>query len=198
MNSFESFFLDKGLSYTLSKLLPYIIMPLIGLIVWLIVKRWFKKGWMRLATFVIFLAVPFVLYFSAHPIYEGDFANKAEEIERTGELAAIPATRLLVITIPDCPHCKASIGRMRAFKLRNPKASIEYRVCSKKISDINAYKAEAKGEFPVRLAKDPEALSKVAHGSFPTFVLIKKTSASLWSNDNFGVGALDEVSARFE
>jgi hypothetical protein len=88
---------------------------------------------------------------------------------------------------------------MKEVKEQNPDINIEFRVCTTKKSALQPYKEAVEGVFPVVMAKDPERLANaVAAGSFPTFVLLDKEKSVKWLNDDFGVGALDEVESKFE
>jgi hypothetical protein len=197
MNSLETFLLDSGLSWTLSKLLPYVVLPIVGLIIWAIFRKSMKRRPVRVLTFLLLVLLPFGLYFIMYPIYEGDFSNNSDEVALVPELKK-GGQKLVVITIPDCPFCKESVYRMKAFKERNPDVKIEYRVCSSRKADAKAYKEIAGTSFPVVLAKDLGKMSKLAEEAFPAFVLTDGNSGTRWSNDHFGVAALDEVESRFE
>lgn len=195
------FFLDLGLSYTSSKLFTYILFPLLGLIAWLLLKRRMKRGWLKWTLLSLFIGIPFGAFFLMHPIYEGDFSNNSVAVNGNNELDQIGAPKLVVISIPNCPFCQESIDRMIAFKERHPAVKIEYRVC---VNDtlakeaVKMYKDLSKNKLEIQASSDGEKLAAVAEMSFPTFVLITKNKKMKWSNDNFGVGALDEVVATFE
>jgi hypothetical protein len=196
MNAFETFLLDSGFSWTWSKLFPYILFPLLGLIFWLLIRKHLKKRWLRGTVLLLFLAIPFGVYFILYPIYEGDFSNRSEKVALTSELKE-GKMRLVVITIPGCPFCMESIGRMKDFKRRNPAANIEYRVCSTDPSALAVYRELSGGAFPVILAENPKQMAATAQSAFPAFVFTNGESGLRWSNDHFGVVALDEVNDRF-
>ena len=85
---------------------------------------------------------------------------------------------------------------MKTLKGRNPEAEIIYLVCGTEDQEaVEWYKNKGGSDIKVQLADSSHALSQVAHGSFPTFVLAgsKQSKYKVWSNDNFGVFALDEV-----
>jgi thiol-disulfide isomerase/thioredoxin len=131
------------------------------------------------------------------PIYEGDFSNQSKHVRLTGELLTEKPT-LVVITIPNCPFCLGSIQRMKILKKRNPAIQIRYIVCATDTEALTTYKKESGGFFPVELAKDPAKMEQTANYAFPTFILIKKGQSRSWSNDSFGVLALDEVEKSFD
>jgi hypothetical protein len=197
MNAFETFLLDIGFSWTWSRLFPYLFFPLLGLLIWAAFRKRMKRRWVRFTLLVLLIALPFALYFILRPIYEGDFANQSEKVAMSPEFKSIGENRLVVITIPGCPFCLESIERMKVFQAYNPNVKIEYRVCSSRPSDITAYRKAAGNAFPVLPAEDIHQLAEVAGEAFPAFVLTDGVTAKKWSNDHFGVSALDEVNARF-
>ncbi|MES2556624.1 MAG: hypothetical protein V4604_10760 [Bacteroidota bacterium] len=201
MSSVELFFLNIGLSYTLSKVAAYLLFPLVGFLIWLLIKKRIKRRVWRITTLVVLCAGFFVGYFLQHPIYEGDFSNNSSPVQVKSELDDIKTTKLVVISIPNCPFCQESVSRMLAFKERHPKVKIEYRVCvndSLANDAVALYRKTTGNSIPVSKATDGKRLAGIADMSFPTFVLVTKSGKMKWSNDHFGVGALDEVVATFE
>lgn len=201
MSSVELFFLNAGLSYTLSKVAAYLLFPLIGFLLWVIIKKRIRRRGARAITLIVLCVGFFLGYFVQYPIYEGDFANSPFPVNEKSELDEIQTARLVVISIPNCPFCEESISRMIAFQERHPKVKIEYRLC---VSDSSAKDAIASyvkmtaHKIPVLKAKSGKELEEIAEMSFPTFVLVTQSKKVKWSNDKFGVGALDEVVGTFE
>lgn len=195
MNSIEVFLLDSGFSWTASKVAPYAIMVLLGLLLsYLLLKRIkirFKLvKW--LVALILFVA-PFFIYFTISPIYEGDFSNNSV-VESNELFPEINGQKLVVLSIPNCPFCHEAIGRLKKIKERVPKTQIEFIVCSSDSSTMDWYKEVGEGLITFRLAEDIESMSLLAEGHYPTFVFVNGTSRlKKWSNDNFGVNALDEI-----
>ena len=201
MSAVELFFLNIGLSYTLSKVMAYLLFPLIGFVIWLIIRKRIKRKGISVITLAVLCLGFFFAYFIQYPIYEGDFSNNSKPVEVKSELDQIKENKLVVISIPNCPFCQQSIGRMLDFQRRHPKVKIEYRVCvndSLAEQAVNYYSELAKNKIPITQAKAGKQLAGIADMSFPTFVLITKSKKVKWSNDNFGAGALDEVVSVFE
>ena len=81
----ESFLLNLGLSFTISKLISYLLFVVIGI---LLAFLFFKKSKNErigkipklIISLVLFVA-PFLIYFAIHPIYEGDFSNNSYSID---------------------------------------------------------------------------------------------------------------------
>jgi thiol-disulfide isomerase/thioredoxin len=200
MNSIERFLLDSGLSWTMSKLLPYILMVFIGLLLVFILKRFVAKMKLpvRLLIKLTVLILPFVLYFAVAPIYQGDFSNNSVEISKDDAYKELTGKRLVVLTIPGCPYCLEALGRMKKLKERVPAIEIDYIVCHTDPETMDWYKQEAGDAVNVKMAENIKSMSELAFGVFPTFVLVDgDKTLRTWSNDNFGVSAMDEIELNF-
>jgi hypothetical protein len=200
MNTIESVFLNLNLSWFLSKLLPYILAPILGLTLGSLINRVFKikKKGKKLIVLGLSLVILFGSYFAYSPIYQGDFSNGSKEMKLLNATSEISPNKLTVITIPNCPYCYEAIDKMLLLKKRVPSLEIEYRICSSDSSSINWYAEKGQGKIDVVLANDPKAVSKIANHAFPAFVINDNNEKLLiWTNSDFGVRALDEVEARF-
>ncbi|MDP4797872.1 MAG: hypothetical protein NWR50_03325 [Crocinitomicaceae bacterium] len=196
----ESYFLNAGLSWTMSKVLPYFIMILVGILLWIIAKKLLKSlnKFLRWALLLVIFLMPFGIYFSISPIYEGDFSNNAIEVMRSDANAELTGKKLVVITIPGCPFCLQAIDQLLVMKKRVPNIEIEYIVCSSDSTTVDWYKENAGDDITVRLAVNSEEMAKIAQHAFPTFVLVDNNHPiKTWSNDSFGVFARDEIELEF-
>ena len=193
--SFESSLLDSGFSWTMSKLLPYLTLAIGGiLLVYSFIKGFkIKSRIVKGIVGLVLFATPFAVGFALHPIFEGDFSSEGKEVkESTVKVDA--KYDLLIITIPDCPFCLQSISRLKLIKKRNPTIKMLFSVCSEEEQKLSLYRELIAGDFDIALAKDIEASVQLAEGHFPTFVQLKKGLPTYkWSNDQFGVGAIDEL-----
>ncbi len=183
----------------MSKSLPYFLVLILGLIIsiFLFKKITFKRKWLRkVLTFVLTLSF-FLAYFVYSPIYEGDFSNNSIEIKRTDELIEIQDNHLYVISIPGCPYCAESIKRMKQLQKRNSKIKIDYIVCNGDSTSLDWYSKEAGKSITVRLAENNEAIADLATHRYPSFVFSKENQLRSWSNDGFGVRAMDEIESKF-
>lgn len=195
----ENWLLNMGLSWTMSKLLPYILMILIGIILVIITLQRLKNLKPKLFRVIIGLLVltlPFVGYFALNPIYEGDF-SKGNVITIDNEMNP---NKLTVIAMSGCPFCQQAIGLLNQMQERNPKMEIDFLVASENPNSLKSYQKVA-SQFPIKiniaLAKDPKKLSQVALGSFPSFVIKTENDWKIWSNNQFGVMAMDQVEGNF-
>lgn len=201
MNSIEIFLLDSGLSWTMSKLLPYLLMVVIGLMLVIISRRFLvkKKILVSLLIKLGILIFPFVLYFAHSPIYKGDFSNNSVVIEKGEAEQELQGRKLVVLSIPNCPYCLSTIGNMVKLKERIPNIEIEYIVCHSDSQTMKWYQDEAGGSLNVKMAESIKAMMNLASYSFPTFVLVEKNKMlRTWSNDKFGVSAMDEIESSFK
>lgn len=205
MNIIENFLLNSNFSWTTSKLIPYLLTLMLGIILAVVLRK--KMG--ELNVFVkwsirsLLVLLPFIIYFSFNLIYEGDFTNNSKEVIRTSLYKELIGKKLVVLTIPNCPYCFEAISKMKILKKRVPKIEIEYVLCSSDSINNPAYlewySSEAGEAVTVRLAEDVGAMAELADYVFPTFVLVEnKKLLRKWSNDSFGVVALDEVEKRFK
>lgn len=194
-NALELSFLKKHYSWTVSKSLPYIMLGLGGLLMAFFCAKSFKFK-SRIITAIIhtiLVVSPFAIGFAMHPIYEGDFSSKGTEID-SSEVVVNGKYDLMVITIPGCPFCLESIKKLKLIKELNPEISILFAVCAKDEKDMSLYKEEVNGAFDVKLAEDAEQSMKLARGHFPSFVHLEDGKPEyLWSNSQFGAGAIDEL-----
>lgn len=200
MNAIEIFLLDSGLSWTISKLLPYLLMVLTGLMFVIFSQRFLTSSKLiaRILIKLSFLIIPFVVYFVYFPIYEGDFSNNSLLIEKGDAEQELQGHKLVVLSIPNCPYCYSSIDKMIKLKERVPSIEIEYIVCHSNSETMKWYQEKAGDALNVKIADSIKAMMDLASHSFPTFVLVKNDKMlRTWSNDNFGVFAMDEVELSF-
>jgi hypothetical protein len=195
MNKYEVFFLEAGFNWTLAKALPYGILLLVGALAsFLILKKFKFKKWLRAVLAILVLPSFFLLYFVFYPIYQGDFSNGKRIVKGSDKYPQITEKELVVIALPNCPFCYEAMDRMFYLKKRDPKMQIEYIVCSSDSTTMKWYTEKSKGRLSVNLANDPTAFSALSNHSFPAFAIRNSDGTlSVWSNDSFGVRALDEV-----
>ncbi len=192
--SLELSLLDGGFSWTMSKLLPYIILVIEGALLAYSFAKGFKikAKIVKVLIVIILLAAPFTAGFVLHPIFDGDFSSEGSEV-KASTVKVDEKYNLLIVTIPDCPYCLESIFRLKQIKKRNPSVKMLFSVCTEDKQKLSLYKELIAGDFDIALAKDIEASVKLAEGHFPTFVKLKKGLPTYkWSNDQFGAGAMDE------
>ncbi len=176
--------------WTFSKLLPYIL-SLVGGIFFAYTFSKIQSKFGRLK-YIIWL-IPFLIYFSIHPIYEGDFSNNSTSKSSKSLPLKDKSSQLIVVVIPGCPFCFSSIQTMKEFHARNSNLRIRYIVCSSENKDLAVYKKEINGAFTIENTNEPKKWAKFVNGRFPSFVYVNKAKVQIWSNDGFGVIAKDEI-----
>lgn len=193
MNSCESFLMSVGMSWTWSKLLPFVFALLLGGIAWWLVRKRFVNKWLKLVVLIAFCAIPFFSYFMVAPIYQGDFSSEFTSKKLVAELKSMNKNSLVVITIPNCPYCYESVLMSNRLKKRNPKLEITYLVLSSDPQAIAAYQEIADSGITFQLGQDLRALTELAEGGFPAFVQRKNNQLMMWSNNQMGPATLDAI-----
>lgn len=199
-NPLESTLLESGFSWTMSKMLPYLILGFGGILLAYSFAKGFKvkPKIVKIIVVLVLLASPFGAGFALHPIYQGDFSSEGTEVADQ-KVKTDPKYDLLVVTIPGCPFCLESIAHLKIIKKHSPDLKILFSVCSADKKDLDLYRGLIAGDFDIALAVDPEASMKLAERSFPTFVQLKKgIPVYKWSNDQFGVGAIDKLTGELK
>ena len=158
----------------------------------------FSKTNTKVRLFRYFIwAIPFAIYFAFNPIFEGDFSNNYRELPIKKGLIQAESNQLIVVTIPGCPFCMASIKTIKEIQNRVPNLNVKYVVCSSDTTAVALYKEEIKGSFPITIAPNLKEYARITQGKFPSYMLISKSFVRIWSNDGFGAIAKDEVKAYF-
>jgi len=205
MNTLEIFFSSLGLSWTLSKALPYIIFLIIGFPFSVIFYKKLKllkplKIIISLAIFVL----PFLVYFVYSPIYQGDFSNSMYIVSSENRFHA--KKQLPVYVLSNCPYCIQATTLLKNMMFHNKRIHLEIKVIGNhmddkikyqrlinQMGDVSLYK---KGDSIVR--EPIKAMLKLTKGEFPTYVLSENGQAvKAWHNDRFGVRAMDEIDQFF-
>ena len=199
MNSIESFFLNLGFSWTISKIIPYSCCIILGVIFVFLLKKWkTKKKYISFSVKAIIFLLPFSIYFAFSPIYQGDFSNKGAA--STSKIVFPKAKALTVVALPNCPYCYQSLRLMMKLKKRNPHIPITYWVASSDtLPEKTAILRVIPKEFSALQKHNTEEISFLAKGTFPCFVISSDSKAvKVWNNNQFGVRALDEIEAFFK
>ena len=194
--NFENWLLNFDFSWTISKALPYALLIVSGfLLAFLFIRLNVIKTKMGKYFFTLFLFIaPFSVGFILNPIYEGDFSMIGKPISKKETLSDFKNSDLSVIAIPGCSYCFGSIAKLKFIKKRNPKIRIKFIVCSNNEKELIPYKNEVKRAFNVELSGNIEKTFKLVNSSFPAFIQIKNDVAIYkWSNDQFGVKAIDKL-----
>jgi hypothetical protein len=191
----ELFLINQNFSWTFSKIIPYFLLVLEGILLGLIAKRMLKsKKIIKLGVQFICIIFPFLTGFALNPIYQGDFSKNGSTNVVNAKNDKFKGYDLVVITITGCPFCHESTFYANKMLQRNPKLKIKYLVCNNNEAETKPYREKLDKKIAVELAQTPQQMAQTAGGSFPAFILIKENKAiQKWSNDQFGVRAKDLV-----
>jgi len=205
MNSIEIFFSSLGLTWTLSKLLPYILFLLIGISFSVIFYKKFKLlKPLKIIVSLAILVLPFLLYFVFSPIYQGDFSNVGYTVSSENRFPE--KKQFTVYVLPNCKYCVSSTAVLTSMVRKNKRINVVIRVMGHMVKDSLKYVKLMDNLVPVTMNSSNNSLERVqikeiisiTQGEFPTFVLSKNGKAiKAWHNDSFGVRAMDEVDHYF-
>ena len=205
MNSIENFFSSLGLTWTMSKLLPYILFLIIGISFSIIFYRKFKLlKPLKIFISLAILVLPFLLYFVYSPIYQGDFSNSGYTISSENRFP--DKKQFTVYVLPNCKYCVSSTATLKAMIRKNKEINLVVRVMGHTINDSLKYVKLIDKLGTISMNSSNNSLERVqikelisiTQGEFPTFVLSKNGKAiKAWHNDSFGVRAMDEVDHYF-
>lgn len=196
----EHYLIGTSVSWSFSKLAPYLILIIAGMMLAL----WFRKNVMiqnkmKQVLLWLILVLPFSIGFAFNPIYQGDFAKKAKQIDKQILYPDFIHTDLLVIVKPGCPFCHESIPMLKRMKKRNPNMRIRMVVCDSSSKELKPFKRHIGSSFDVQLASNADSVAAIANYIFPTFVMVKNNMPDqMWSNDQFGAGAKDILEKYFK
>jgi len=205
MNTLEIFFSSLGLSWTLSKLLPYVIFIGLGSVAaFIFLKKSKVKKKLRWFISLIILVLPFAFYFIFSPIYQGDFSNSGYTVSSENRFP--DKKQLTVYVLSNCPYCIQATTTLKNMLFHNKRIHLEINVIGNhmndkikyqrlinQMGDVSLYK---KGDSLVR--EPIKAMLKLTKGEFPTYVLSENGQAvKAWHNDRFGVRAMDEIDEFF-
>jgi glutaredoxin len=193
----ENLLLNWGWSHTMSKLTPYLLLVILGILLmrFILKSSRIKNKIAKISVAVLLLLAPFGVYFAVNPIYQGDFSQNGKDLKIRNAKTTSIDNGLLVLTIPGCPYCFESVQSLKYLKSRNPELKIQFAVTgTDDKSYLEGYKKEVNGSFDVVLYEKARTLVSETGGQFPTFVMIKNGKAIYsWTNDEFGVRAKDKL-----
>jgi glutaredoxin len=195
----ENLFLNFGLGWVISKIIPFVLMLILGIGIYFIVLKMLKKKWMRVSSLVL-IVIPILTYLVFNPIYQGDFTDNYRTEKITSRLYELEDERLTILVLPGCPYCEEAIEHMNSLKERiGSEQEMDIIVCTAYKNDLKFYEEISKGEMNVKISKNTRALSELTDREFPAFVFKKKGKYSrVWSNFQFGAFAKDWVEKQYE
>ena len=187
-----------GLSFTVSKFLPYFLTVFLGFFFSKLLYRHISASKIIRILFITLITVlPFGIYFAIHPIFEGDISNEGINIKNNLD---VPKNKdLLIIALADCPYCIQSQKTIKIIHQKNTKIKAEYLIVNGTKQDSIRYARMLHGFASCRTVKNSVPLTQTIQGKFPSFILVQKGRLKkVWNNNNFSVRAWDEVVSGIE
>jgi hypothetical protein len=193
LKSLEYFFLNAGLSWTSSRLIPYFLFLLLGfLIAYLLRNKKLAIKWLNLLKNSFLILIPIGIYFALFPIYEGDVIDLGVKVKT--DLPFNQTKTLSIVVLPDCPFCLETIAIAKVLMERNPKCTINYIIASKPNEIPHGIADKIPQKCSYRLESNILQLSQITHGAYPTYCLSEKGKLlRVWRSEHFGTKALDEI-----
>ena len=182
-----------GLSFTVSKFLPYFLTVFLGIVFSKLLYRHISASKIIRNIFITLITIlPFGIYFAINPIFQGDFSNEGVLIKKKLELPK--NNDLLIIALADCPYCIQSQETVKLIHQKNTKIKAEYLIVNGTKQDSIRYARMLNGFASCRTIKNSVPLIQTIQGSFPSFILVQNsTFKKVWNNNTFSVRAWDEV-----
>ena len=197
MNSFEYILLEVNFSWLFARLLPYLLIQMIAVLIYLISRK--KIKFRRkifnplLSAFILFSPTPIYFYF--FPIYQGDIYELGEKPKT--KIKFSKDTKLVVFALPECPYCHESVVILKQLLKRNPKLKIEIWITGDYGDTF--YNSILSKRVKILQNKQFEKTIYLTKGIFPTFAITSNGKlVECWSNQTFGARALDKIEFFFE
>lgn len=182
-----------GLSFTISKFLPYFLTVFLGIVFSKLLYRHISASKIIRILFITLITIlPFGIYFAIYPIFEGDINSEGVIIRKNLDL---PKNKdLLIIALADCPFCIQSQKTIKIIHQKNKRIKAEYIIVNGTKQDSIRYARMLHGFASCRTVKNSVPLTQTIQGKFPSFILVQKGRLKkVWNNNNFSVRAWDEV-----
>ncbi len=182
-----------GFSFTVSKFLPYLLTIFLGIVSSILIHKQISASkFIRIIVIILITALPFGIYFSIYPIFEGDISNEGINIKNNLD---VPKNKdLLIIALADCPYCIQSQNTIKIIHQKNKRIKAEYIIVNGTKLDSIRYARMLLGFASCRTVKNSVPLTQTIQGKFPSFILVQKGRLKkVWNNNNFSVRAWDEV-----
>ncbi len=201
-NIIYDFLLELGLSWTISFIMPKLILH-ISVISAIIISR---KRLLLLTTCILGIGLIIIDFYLA-PIYLEDYNKKGQEItsdlsnnKLKQEIFSSKPTYNGIICVASisCPFCRTAMSRLKKMKKREPDLDITIVLYTLDTAKLLAYQLETQTqEFDYLLAPGQEDIMEITNGAFPYFIYAKDNQfIHKWSNNDFGYPAKDWVENR--
>ena len=196
MNLIDVYLLKSNLfSWFLSKYIPIVFILIVSVVVaFKMKKNKIKNTILKGAVMLGISIIPVSSYLFFNPIYSGDIFKSGAQTKTRIEF---PKEKVLsIFVLPDCPFCHETINIAQLLAERNPTISIRFLITGTQ-SD-KAFKRIKLNQIIVSQNNEIDQTIYLTKGVFPTFVISENHKVvKRWTNNEFGVLALDEMEAFF-
>lgn len=189
---------NVGLSFTLSKMMPYVFQA-VFLIITLIeayrnVLERFSHGLRRVIGLLI-LGLGGGIAFAIHPIYQGDFQHEYKPVYFNGSSSNGLKEGLTMIVLPGCPYCYERVNDLNRFVALNPSANVYIQVINQDSLALEEYQERTSKAIPVSIVENRPTIKSIIQQRYPSFIFMKDglKEGMIWNNNQFGVAAMDFV-----
>lgn len=186
---------DLGLSWTLSAMLPYILTAIAAFLFakqlgWVIGKlNPVRRKVIGIVSFLLLGGIAF----GVHPIYEGDFSNTYDELIVDGSNKELVPSGFSMVALPGCPFCKMRIPTLNMLAEKNPSLSIQVVLIAAQEETQKMYEENLDPSINFVVSSNGQLLSQLTGGTFPVFLYKKEKTVLKWTNNGFGVAAMDWI-----
>ena len=191
----EMISLNIGLSWTLSKMMPYVMQFIVIILLSAMLSQFFGANYGRKKLILIASAITLSgIAFAVHPIYEGDFSNSYEELI-VKQNTTVFNQGLTMVALPGCPYCYERIETLNRLKTYHKDVPITVVMVADDSLTIADYREKLDKDIAVIAAPNGKQVAQVVGGSFPAFIYKKQAVPFLyyWSQIGFGTGAMDWI-----
>ncbi|WP_123776116.1 hypothetical protein [Brumimicrobium aurantiacum] len=198
-NTINSMGLNLGLSFTFSKILPYMLEFFAVCLLLFNVYRQYLTGVSLTIRRLVSMLILFGgcgAAFAANPIYEGDFSHQYREVFLTGENAKTFEQGLTMVALPGCPFCFQKLDEMKKISALYPSIPMHVFVINNDQAALEAYRERAEGIIEVEMFPDSRLLKSVIIGGYPNLIYnhdVQDSKLISWSNSGFGSTSWDYI-----
>lgn len=198
-NSIISFGLNIRLSFTFSKILPYMFEFFAVCLIIYNVYRQYLVGTSLTIRRMVSMLVLFGgsgIAFAINPIYEGDFSHQYREISLAGENANTFQHGLTMIALPGCPFCFEKLEEMKRVKAIYPTLPMYILVINDDELALESYREASKGMIEVDLFPKSTLLRTIIADGYPNLIYKSRGDGSQlinWNNSGFGSASWDYI-----
>lgn len=198
-NAIISLGLKVGLSFTFSKILPYMFQFFaVCLIIYQVYSQYLMNTSLTMrrlvSTLILFGASG--IAFAVNPIYEGDFNHEYRKILLAGENADTFQHGVTMIALPGCPHCYDMLEEMKQVKAIYPALPMYVLVVNNDELAREEYEERSKGKIEVGLFPKSTLLRTIIADGYPNLIYKSNHKSSKiinWTNRGFGSASWDYI-----